>query len=345
MVLFSEVNSKLGSPFLDLLADHHQVDLVAVVTSRPGRLCSYFVDDTHQVDLESQGRRREVRVFRPGGVNDGDVVESLRRLAPDYFIVANFQQILKTDLLTVPRITAVNFHPSPLPRYAGLAPFHWMVRNGERHGFVTALEVAAGVDTGDIIMQRETPLTGWETSLQLRATQERANVQMLVELVPKLADGSFTTTPQDLERRSYFGRPNERDYVIDFTDNSADIARVIRAGYRSPGAHAHGADGSSVVILTADLVPGEFREPLAAPGQVRRTGAGVFVAARDEWVRVITVERHGHEVSASRDKLTLPDGLQLTSSMPSNRANDGDKQLTGKLTAASTHHRSLQREE
>lgn len=315
LALFSEVNSKLGSPFLNLLAEHPMVDLVGVVTSRPGRLCSYFTEDQEQVDLDAQARRLGVDVFRPINVNAPEVVAALRTLCPDYFIIGNYQQILKRELLDVPLVTSVNFHPSPLPRYAGLAPFYWMVRHGERHGGVTAIEVDEGIDTGPIIMQREMPLTGHETALQLRIAQERANVRMLTELIPQLVNRSFTRTPQDLNLRSYFGRPQEHDYLIDFAQDAETAIRTVRAGYRHPGAHALRADGLKVVILAAATTGGLHREPLAEPGTVRPTAAGLFVAARDEWIRVISIEQDGVEVLLGRDQSILTDGMLFTASV------------------------------
>lgn len=316
VVLLSEVNSKLGSPFLDLLADHPLVRLVGLVTSRPGRLCSYFVDDAEQIDLVSQAHRLGIDVLRPPNVNAPEVLRTLAERRPDYLIVGNYQQILKPQLLAVPAVTSVNFHPSPLPRYAGLAPFFWMVRNGERDGAVTAIEVDTGVDTGPIIMQRRMRLTGRETAVELRTEQERANVRMLEELIPRLADRSFRRTPQDLRQRSYFGRPKDTDYLIDFDNDAETVRRIVRAGYRHPGAHAFTPDGTRIVILSLDESDIRVGMPRQRPGTVRRLGSGWFVAARDRWLRIRSVEVNGAEVWLDEDSLPWPDVFRLDSRMP-----------------------------
>ncbi|MGH3766981.1 MAG: methionyl-tRNA formyltransferase [Pseudonocardiaceae bacterium] len=316
IVLFSEVNSKLGSPFLDLLAEHPLVDLVAVVTSRPGRLCPYFVDDPKSVDLEKQGHALGVPVLRPRSVNDAEVVAELTQLRSDYFIVANFQQIMRGPLLAAPGETAINFHPSPLPRYAGLAPFYWMVRNGEQFGAVTAIEMDAGVDTGDIVMQRSMPLTGQETALKLRTAQENANIRMLADLVPELVDRSLVRTPQDFTHRSYYGRPTQLDHLLDFTRSAEDVRRVVRAGYRSPGARATQPDSADLIVLSVGVMGQANRDPVEPPGTVRHTADGLFVAANDEWVRIISVEHQRREVMVSEcDDLPM-DGVVLTCRLP-----------------------------
>lgn len=307
------MNSKLGSPFLNLLAAHPLVDLVAVVTSPPGRLCSYFVSDPDQVDLERQGMELGVPVFRPQKVNAPQFLEELRRVCADYFVVGNYQQILKEELLAIPAETSVNFHPSPLPRYAGLAPFFWMVRHGERSGAVSAIEITPGIDAGPLLMQKPMRLTGQETALRLRTAQEQLNVQMLGELIPQLVDGTFVRKPQDESLRTYFGRPGDEDYVIDFSQDAESVRRSVRAGYRNPGAYVAGADGSRVVVLSVGVAGRSCRGSLEAPGTVRRSDSGLFVAARDEWVQVITVERVDTEVLVADYEPAMPHGAVLGS--------------------------------
>ncbi|MEY9212377.1 formyl transferase [Thermobifida halotolerans] len=312
VILLSEVNSKLGEPFLDMLHHHPLTDLAAVVTSPPGKLCDYFVADERQVDLEAQAKTLGVPVLRPKSVNAPEVVARLRALEPDYLIVGNFQQILKADLLAVPKVTSVNFHPSPLPRYAGLAPFYWMVRNGETDGAVTAIEMAAGVDTGAVLAQHATPLTGRETALELRTVQERANVLMLLDLIPQLAARTFTRTPQDPSERTYFTRPGPDDYRLDFAYPAHKVACHVRAGYRHPGAFARTRDGRTVTILSVgEPVVGPGEPP--APGLVRTTSEGVFVGCCDAWLRVLTVDRDGRETPAQTSDV-LVDGRMLESS-------------------------------
>ncbi|MGI5469306.1 methionyl-tRNA formyltransferase [Streptomyces sp. CA-132043] len=297
IVLFSEINSKLGAPFLTVLAGHPQVELVGLVTSPPGRLCSYFTGDADPVDLERQGREAGVPVLRPRRVSSPEAVAALRKMRADYFIVANFQQIFTPELLGLPAEMVVNFHPSPLPRYAGLAPFYWMVRNGERFGAVSAIEMAEGIDTGPVIMQREVPLAGTETALALRTAQEQANVRMLRDLIPELVDRSFIRVPQNPALRTYFSAPQEKDHLIDFREPAAVVQRVVRAGYRHPGAFTLGPDGTRVTILGVAPAGGVHLPPPAAPGTVRRDEHGVFVATADEWLRITSVERDGVEVS------------------------------------------------
>ncbi|MFD0421628.1 methionyl-tRNA formyltransferase [Streptomyces parvus] len=313
VVLFSEVNSKLGSPFLSMLHGHPQVDLAAVVTSPQGKHCSYFTDDPEQVDLVTQGAALGVPVLRPSSVNLPSFVEELEGYGADYFLVANFQQILRERLLSAPRVTAVNFHPSPLPAFAGLSPFYWMIREGATESAVSAIEMAPVLDSGDLIMQHQVPLTGDETAIELRTAQERANVLMLLELIPRLVDRSYRPIPQDPARRSYFGRPSDADLHLDFRLPAAVVARHVRAGYRSPGAWTADETGRRVRVLSADPEPADAPDLPPAPGLVVCDAAGrVFAGCADGWLEVLTTECDGREAAVGGTG-QLPDGTRLDS--------------------------------
>lgn len=307
VVLFTEVNSKLGSPFLSILHGHPDVELAAVVTSPPGKLCSYFTDDEETVDVADQARALGVRVLRPRSANDPDILETLGALDADYFLVGNFQQLLRPPLLALPRRTSVNFHPSPLPEFAGLAPFYWMVREGATASSVSAIEMGHELDNGDLLMQHHVPLSGRETGLELRTMQERANVLMLLDLIPHLVEGTLRRTPQDMSRRSYYGRPRDEHYELDFSLPAAVVERHVRAAYRSPGAWFTAPGGQRVRLLSAAYGEDTGPEPGdAPPGTLVRHAGELYVACADgEWLRLVTVECGGREVGVDDPALAL----------------------------------------
>ncbi|MEU5300132.1 methionyl-tRNA formyltransferase [Streptomyces noursei] len=302
VVLFSEVNSKLGAPFLSILAEHPLVRLVGVVTSPPGKLCPYFLGEEDQVDLEKQAGERGVPLFRPTKVNDPGLIRELAALAPDYFLTGNYQQILKPDLLAVPAVTSINFHPSPLPRYAGWAPFFWTVREGELDSGVTAIEMTPQIDGGPIVMQKRIRLAGNETALEVRESHTIANVALLRQLLPRLIARDYPTSPQDPALRSYFSKPGDRDYWLDFGRSSETILRTVRAGYRSPGAYVRTDRGEQLTVLTAEDAGRKFPAP-DAPGALRIESGALYAASADGWLRLWSLDVHGAERLAG-----VPDG-------------------------------------
>lgn len=284
VALFTEVNSKFGMPFLGDLAVHPDITVAAVVTSPPGRLCDYYVGEPDPVDVAEYAQWLGVPVLRPRHVNDEQVVATLRSLAPDYLLIANYQQIFRDELLEVPTRAVVNFHPSPLPRYAGLAPFFWMALAAERESGVTALLTTRGIDTGPVLAQRPVALAGDETAGQIRDALFAESRELLHAMIPRLVTGDLSTTPQDARRRSYFSRPTPDDMTVRWSSPREAILRVIRACSPSPGA-AISADGTTR-ILEARPVPGS---PMAR-GRVGEMTVdpdyGLVIRCADGWLQV-----------------------------------------------------------
>ena len=254
IVLLSEANSKFGAPVLQRLLDHPAIDLVAVVTRPPGVLCDYYVDEPNPVDLAELGAAAGVPVLRPADVNRPEVVKQIRGLRPDYFVIANYQQIIGKPLLALPAVAAVNFHPSPLPRYAGLAPFFWMAKNGERHGGVSATLTGTGIDDGPLLAQHQLPLDGTETAAEIRDSHFQASWNLVDEVLPSLVDRSFHAVAQDLRARSYYGRPAARDYEAELADSTRTVMSTVRAAPR-PGATLCTTGGARLTVLDARRSP------------------------------------------------------------------------------------------
>lgn len=105
------------------------------------------------------------------------------------------------------RMGALNFHPSPLPRYAGLAPFYWMSENHETQGGVSAVRTTAGLDEGPLVAQQLLALTGGETAREIRDMHFAASWRLFDLVLPTLLDRSYRTWDQDLSKRTYFGHP------------------------------------------------------------------------------------------------------------------------------------------
>ncbi len=285
VVLLSEANSKFGAPVLRRLLDDSAIDVVALVTRPPGVLCDYYVDEPDPVDLARMGETAGIPVMRPKNVNDPEVVLRLQALLPDYFIIANYQQIMREPLLAVPAIAAVNFHPSPLPRYAGLAPFFWMAKNGERRGGVSAALTGTGIDDGPLLAQHELPLEGNETAAQIRDSHFRASWQLLDEVLPTLVDRSFRAVAQDLRERSYYGRPAPQDYEVELADSTRQILNTVHAASPRPGATLCTTAGQRMKVLDVEPVDTPPVVSRPQPGRVYRRRAGQLVArTADGWL-------------------------------------------------------------
>lgn len=152
-------------------------------------------------------KSRNLQVVPVGPVNSEATVGTLRGLEPDVLLVAVFARILKTAVLAVPRLGCVNVHPSLLPAYRGPNPVYWAVANGETRTGVTYHLIDEGVDTGDILEQRELDVAKGDNESTLRRRCAVLAGEMAADVLRGLRDGTLERRPQSDQGASYFGQP------------------------------------------------------------------------------------------------------------------------------------------
>lgn len=202
----------------------------------------------------------------------------------DYLFAITWLRLLPMELLALPRQQAINFHDGPLPRYAGLNATCWALLNGETEHAVTWHVITAKADTGDVLLQHAFSVASDDTAFTLNARCFEFGSRSFGQLSEQLAAGTAEAQPQDLTRRSYFGR-HARPHalaVLDFAQPTQMVSRLVRAldhgGYQNPIAVA------KVCAKAGVFVPSGV-EIVAAPG-TERAAAGTVVAASPEFVQV-----------------------------------------------------------
>lgn len=143
----------------------------------------------------------DLPVFQPTTFKDDAVVEELRALAPDVIAVVAYGKILPQRVLDIPRLGCINIHASILPELRGAGPVQWAILNSMRETGVTGMYMDAGMDTGDIIEIRRTPIDPDENAQQLLDRLAAMGAELLVELMKRLSEGeTLPRTPQDHEK-------------------------------------------------------------------------------------------------------------------------------------------------
>jgi len=161
--------------------------------------------------------------------NSEPVLERLRAVAPDYLFSIYNPNILKPEVLSIPKV-AINFHAAPLPRYRGTNTFSWAIINGDNDYGVAWHIIEPTIDTGDIVSQQMFPLTGKETALALCQRSFDVGVELLRdEIVPKLISGLPRTVQPDTPS-TYYGRkdPPPNNGRVDFRWEFDRIERLTR---------------------------------------------------------------------------------------------------------------------
>jgi methionyl-tRNA formyltransferase len=215
-------------------------------------------------------------VSQPEKLNTDAMVEELTALAPDYFVVAAYGQILSQRILDIPKKYPVNIHASLLPRYRGAAPIQAAIRNRDDTSGVTIMVMAKELDAGDILLFKETPIHPEDTARDLHDRLTKLGADLILDTIDQINAGRLTPTPQDTENATYAPMLKKEDGRIDWTQSHLDVVAHIHAMTPWPGAFTRLA-GRRIKVFTA--APGQDEAP-DRPGTVCAVDEqGIHVAA------------------------------------------------------------------
>ena len=179
----------------------------------------------------------DIPVFQPVKIKSPEAVEQLRSYQADIFVAAAFGQILSKEILDMPRYGCVNIHASLLPKYRGAAPIQWAVINGEDKTGVTIMQMDEGLDTGDIIAQREVLIAQDETGESLFEKLSVLGADLLVETLDAIREDNVVRKKQDPALSSYARMLKKEDGRIDWSRTSKQIEQQIRGMNSWPSAY------------------------------------------------------------------------------------------------------------
>jgi methionyl-tRNA formyltransferase len=224
-----------------------------------------------------------VRIRRPEGV------AAMEQLAPDVMVTAAFGQILSQKLLDIPKYGCVNVHASLLPKYRGPAPIQWAVIRGETETGITTMLTDAGIDTGDILLQRKTDIAPDETAGELFARLAALGAETLIETLRLMESGKLRRAPQDHAAATHFPMLTKEDGRVDWSKKPKEICDLVRGVNPWPGAWTS-CRNETLKIWKAEPAPfcGE-------PGVVLKANHrdGFVVGALDGSVRILDVQMQG----------------------------------------------------
>ncbi len=241
-------------------------------------------------------RAHGVPVLQPEKVRDGRLAAELRTFSPELLVVVAYGRILGRDLLELAPHGAVNVHASLLPRWRGAAPIQWAVAEGDSWTGVTIMRMDEGLDTGDILLQRATPVGPEETSADLHDRLARLGGEALCEALPLLAEGRLTPVRQDGACATVARILTKEDGRLDFTLPAARLAARVRAFTPWPGAFTS-LRGQLLKVHAARPAPAAA----LAPGEARAEAGGILVGcAGGEALLLTAVQLEGkRRLSAS----------------------------------------------
>jgi len=202
----------------------HGVDVALVVTHRDNpKETIWFASVAELAALHG------IPVITPDNPNTPEVVEKIRALQPDFFFSFYYREMLKRELLEIPKRGALNMHGSLLPKYRGRVPVNWAIIRGEPETGSTLHYMTEKPDNGDIVAQQAVPILPNDTALEVFQKVTVAAEMALNNCLPDLLAGRAQAAKQDLSKGAYFGGRKAEDGIIDWSQSAQEIHNLVRA--------------------------------------------------------------------------------------------------------------------
>jgi len=226
----------MGSPdfALPILEELHKVYPVVGVVTQPDRPSGRGRKLQTPV-VKTLANHLGIPVFQPESLREKAAFSALSDFKPDLIVVAAFGQILKPDVLELPKFGCVNVHASLLPRWRGAAPIQAAILAGDARTGVTIMRMGPGLDDGPILAQRDVPLRPGTTGGELSDQLSYLGAMTLIEILPSYLKGLLAPMPQDDSLSTYAPRLQKLDGMIDLTWPAEKIVRQVLAYNPWPG--------------------------------------------------------------------------------------------------------------
>lgn len=282
----------------------HQISAVVTQPDKPRGRSGELVPPPVKVYALQQG----IPVLQPKRIKALEAVEELRSYPADVFIVAAFGQILSGEILGMPPYGCLNIHASLLPRYRGASPIQRAIIDGEKKTGITVMQMDAGIDTGDMLYQKETEITPEDTFETLHDRLTALGGEAIVEALALLEAGKLVPQRQDDAASCYAPLIDKAMGQIDFSRPAQEIDRLIRGLTPWPSAYT-GYRGKQLKIWRA--VPALAVNTCGRrPGEILSVEKdSVTVATGAGGLKILELQLEGKKRMTARDFLL---GVRMT---------------------------------
>ena len=239
-------------PTLRALANAYEV--VGVVT-QPDR-ASGRGRELKPPPVKALAQELGIPVIQPEKLKQPEAMEQLRAWAPDLIVVAAFGQILRKDVLDLPRDGCINVHASLLPRWRGAAPINAAILAGDKETGVTIMQMDVGLDTGPMLAKRSIRIKPGDTAGSVFQSLSTLGADLLLDTLPDYLSGKLQPVPQPEEGSTYAPMMKKEDGKLDFTNDVNELERRVRAFNPWPGTFMD-LDGTNLKVHRAHVQQGE----------------------------------------------------------------------------------------
>jgi methionyl-tRNA formyltransferase len=247
--------------------------------------------------VKQTAERLELPIEQPDKIKINPQLQSrLESLSPDAIVVVGYGRIIPPWMLHLPRHGNINLHASLLPKYRGAAPIQWAIANGEKLTGVTTMRIDQGLDTGDILLQRQEIIRDEDTAETLSPRLAAQGAELMVETLEALAAGRIRPQPQDPSHASLAPLLKKEDGRIDFARSAGQIHNRLRAFQPWPGAFTS-FRGKTLHLIQAKVLPVEL-----PPAELHLKGGELLVGCgMHSSLELLRLQPEGKKPMLARD--------------------------------------------
>ncbi|HZK33222.1 MAG TPA: methionyl-tRNA formyltransferase [Tissierellaceae bacterium] len=268
-------------PSLKNLYDNgHSINLVITQKDRPrGR-----GKKIQHTPVKKSALELGLDVYQPKNINHKEAVEKIKEINPDFIVVVAYGQILKQNILDIPKYGSYNVHASLLPKYRGAAPINWAIINGEKETGVTIMAMEEGLDTGDIILSESINISKNDDTKTLHDKLSILGGELILRALEDIKKGKAIRKPQDDKLSSYASMLSKEMGEIDWNLPGEKIVNLIRGLKPWPSAYTMYKD--IMVKIHKAAISDENKQ--GQNGEIIRVdNSGIYVNSLD---KVIIIE-------------------------------------------------------
>ena len=291
--------SSFAARVLAKLVEHgHQI--VAIVT-RPDRSKGRHLQPTPPpVKETAQKIRPDIPIFQPEKASAPEFASILQTFQADLFVVVAYGEIIKKNLLEMPKLGCINIHASLLPKYRGAAPIQRSLMAGEKETGITIIEMSAQMDAGDVLAIEAIPISDQMTFGELEPQLCELSCKLLFDIIKQFEQGTIVRIPQDHTLATLAPKLTAEEEQIDWRKSSEVLHNQIRALSPTPGASCQiliGNDKKRLKIKRSEVV-----DKTGNPGAILNFGKEGFVVACGEGaLRLLEVQLEGKKKMSAGD--------------------------------------------
>lgn len=247
----------------------------------------------------------DIPVFQPERIKREEGVQMLKSCAPDLCVTAAFGQLLSQEILDIPPMGTINVHSSLLPKHRGSAPINWSVIMGDQVTGVTTMFTDKGMDTGDILLMKETPIGEKENAGELSDRLAVMGARLLLDTIRALEEGTLTRIPQEHETATYEPKMDKELGRINWTKTAQEIDWLVRGTTPWPGAFTTLAEENGEQTIKIFEISIRDGAPSGQPGEIIAADAkqGFVVSCADHDVEMLTIQMPGAKRMNAKDYL------------------------------------------